>query len=342
MKRGEYARAIRPLLPKAAFAPSPWKMWVVCIHLLLFACSTAAFRVTPSLYWPVLSLISGHSLACIAFLAHEVSHDTIIRSRLFLYPAELVLWGLKVIPPTLWRRVHNETHHVHTNTVRDPDRKFLRSEQCQSIFLYSVILYPNRVVRYNVLVFGQFVIYVARQIVAVFYPQGFKPRINPFKPDYATRTRLRICAELVLIIVLQGLVYLAAGSSLLAYAFAAPAALLVTSAIVMGYVFTNHFLNVIDEGDDPLRSTTSVAVPSLFNKLHANFSYHTEHHLFPRMNSDFYPVVSEMLQSRFPDAYNKMDIGEAWRLLWASDLFASPVPPGVQGGSRPYERRSKV
>jgi fatty acid desaturase len=192
-----------------------------------------------------------------------------------------------------------------------------------------MILYPNRVARYNVLVFG----YVARQIVAVFYPQGFKPRIIPFKPDYATRTRLRICAELVLIIVLQGLVYLAAGSSLLAYAFAGPAALLVTSAIVMSYVFPNHFLNLIDEGDDPLRS--SVAVPSLFNKLHANFSYHTEHHLFPRMNSDFYPVVGEMLQSQFPGAYNKMDIGEAWRLLWASDLFASPVPPRVQGTAVP-------
>ena len=68
----------------------------------------------------------------------------------------------------------------------------------------------------------------------------------------------------------------------------------------MMYVFTNHFLNPIDE-TDPLTATTSVIVPRWLDLLHCHFSFHTEHHLLPRMNSRYYPHLSNLLSTLYPD-----------------------------------------
>ena len=55
--------------------------------------------------------------------------------------------------------------------------------------------------------------------------------------------------------------------------------------------------------------------------LHDNFSYHTEHHVFPSMNPKFYPEVSRLLQEHFPERYNRIPLREAWRRLWLRDEF---------------------
>ena len=67
--------------------------------------------------------------------------------------------------------------------------------------------------------------------------------------------------------------------------------------------------------NDPLINSISLRVPKIFDVLHFNFSYHTEHHIFPGLNSDYYPKVQELLKSHYPDRYNLLDAGEAWRLL---------------------------
>jgi fatty acid desaturase len=69
------------------------------------------------------------------------------------------------------------------------------------------------------------------------------------------------------------------------------------------HFFTNHFIKPLREGNDPLVASTSVLVPDLFNRLHFNFSYHTEHHVFPNINSDYYPLVSELLKERYSDRH---------------------------------------
>jgi fatty acid desaturase len=49
---------------------------------------------------------------------------------------------------------------------------------------------------------------------------------------------------------------------------------------IMSYLYTEHMLCPMSETDDCLVTTLSVRVPRIFDYLHVNFSYHTEHHNF--------------------------------------------------------------
>src|SRR5262249_18845114 len=91
---------------------------------------------------------------------------------------------------------------------------------------------------------------------------------------------------------------------------------MITSAVVSWYFFTNHGLKPLDNDDDILAATTTVTVPEWCNKLHSNFSYHTEHHLFPNMNPVYSPIVSDVFRSHSPKQYHCIPIWEAWRGLW--------------------------
>jgi fatty acid desaturase len=73
------------------------------------------------------------------------------------------------------------------------------------------------------------------------------------------------------------------------------------------------------EKNDPLINSVSLRVPKIFDVLHHNFSYHTEHHVFPGMNSDYYPVLQELLKSKYPDRFNLIEAGTAWRMLLDSN-----------------------
>ena len=67
--------------------------------------------------------------------------------------------------------------------------------------------------------------------------------------------------------------------------------------------------------NDPLINSVSLRVPKLFDLLHLNFSYHTEHHIFPAMNSDYYPVLQELLKTHYPERFNLVNGEQAWHLL---------------------------
>jgi fatty acid desaturase len=92
----------------------------------------------------------------------------------------------------------------------------------------------------------------------------------------------------------------------------------------MAYVFTNHFLDPLNETGDAVASTTSVVVPSWLDALHFHISYHVEHHLFPSMDSRYYPQVSGLLQRHFAGDYKRLPIGEAWQRLWNHEPWKSP------------------
>jgi fatty acid desaturase len=203
---------------------------------------------------------------------------------------EVISWGVNLIPATLWDRVHNHTHHTQTNTAKDPDRLYFTSEKTTATNLYTKIFYPNkRFMKWNPIVALHFIPYIFRNIVSTFYSSRLKPSVVPFKPKYSVRQKANIIMELVVIILFQIGIFNAVGRNLVAYLFASPICYLFTSAIFNTYIFTNHFLNPVTEHSDPLLGTTTVEVPTLINKLHFNFAYHTEHHLFPSMNSKFYP-----------------------------------------------------
>ena len=106
----------------------------------------------------------------------------------------------------------------------------------------------------------------------------------------------------------------------------------------MAYVFTNHFLNPISHEHDPLSGTTSVRVPRFFDRLHSHFSFHTEHHLFPALNSDYYPLVSDALKTEAPHAYRQIEFSEAWRQLWRQPRFRAVAGTRDSNPSAPRRR----
>ena len=83
----------------------------------------------------------------------------------------------------------------------------------------------------------------------------------------------------------------------------------------IGYIYTNHLLGPLTEINDPLANSLSLRLPKILDLLHLNFSYHTEHHIFPGLNSSYYPHVRRLLQEHYPERYQLLHGAEAWRLL---------------------------
>jgi fatty acid desaturase len=327
LTRAQYAAVVRPLLPSEAFVPSREKLWQIGLHLAIIELCIWGISVFPYIAARfVLSAVIGHSLTCLVFLAHELSHGGIMRRSRLRYPLEVFLWGLNLIPATMWRKLHNENHHVHANTLNDPDRYF---RQCEFDApggrlrrWYARWFMPHRLTsRWNLGVGFHFVTYVFRHLATVFYPGDRRPAIVTFKPDYRPAERRRIVLELVCIAGLQFLIYVAVGRSIMAWMWAGPIALLFTSTFAMSYIWTNHYSRGFHEWHDPLAGSTSIEVPRIFDSLHSNFSYHTEHHLFPGMSSKYYPLVGRLLRQQFPDRYQRITYRQAWRQLWTGEPF---------------------
>lgn len=328
LSHSDYIRVIRSELPKEAFSPAPAKLFRMSGYLALVVSGYLALRFTDSLAWrALLSLFIGHTFACLAFLTHELAHGVIVRPRLPRYVLEYFFWGLLLIPATVWRRVHNHTHHAHASTPQDPDRAFLRSEESRLTRWYTRIFYPNhRGPRWNPLVAFHLIPYVARNVIAAFFPPDTRLPFVPAVPHYSARQRLAVITEILGICALQAGVFALVGGDWTVYLWASPIAYLFTSAVTMAYIFTNHFLNPLSEASDPVLGTTSVIVPRVLDGLHEHFSLHTEHHLFPTMNSDYYPLVATALEKHFPERYNRIGLVAAWKRLWHGEEFLPHTP----------------
>jgi fatty acid desaturase len=81
------------------------------------------------------------------------------------------------------------------------------------------------------------------------------------------------------------------------------------------YIYTNHMLCPMTSVNDVLINSLSIRVPKLFDLLHLNFSYHTEHHIFPGINSDYAPMVQALLQTHYPEKFNLLNAGKVWELM---------------------------
>jgi hypothetical protein len=75
-------------------------------------------------------------------------------------------------------------------------------------------------------------------------------------------------------------------------------------------------LNPHTEINDPLANSLSVTVPRWVDVLHFNFSYHTEHHLYPGMSAKWAPLVKAELKKQFPDQYHELPMWKAMLFIW--------------------------
>jgi fatty acid desaturase len=334
-----YAAALRPLIPVEAFRRRPQRLLYALVHVGCVAlCCLASKHLNQWFWYLMLCVVAGHSLACLAFFSHELSHNAVMKRSVLRRLLEILLWGYNFIPATLWDEVHNRAHHLHVNTPRDPDRRFTLDQKTALTTVYSNLLYPSRqTLPWNPLVFVQFLGYISRNIISAL--SGGEWGMLPAAPSYTHRQRWMIVFELLAIFGIQFSIFCLCGFNLIRYLFLGPGSLMVASAVVMAYVFTNHFLNPLHDENDPVASSTSVVVPKLVDWLHCHFSYHTEHHLFPAMDSRFYPIVSRELSRLYPEDYNRISFRAAWRQLWMSHAFDNEkvtIGDGVKKDDRPH------
>ncbi|MDJ0703396.1 MAG: fatty acid desaturase [Leptolyngbyaceae cyanobacterium MO_188.B28] len=324
MSQGMYVKKLRPFLPTEAFAPDPSKLVILLINLAILMLGwgiAAQLRHWPLtllwLYVP-LAIVMGNSVIVLLFSSHDLMHGSVIRNpRLTRF---LSLLGLSMLwmPPTLWKAVHNRVHHSTTNDLGDPDRNFLHQQPktwgkwIQDLFVPSAEVNPLGLTIGMATAWG---VYSFRNLTSVLLFNSESVDYVPAAFTVSAKARWAIAREFVVIFLIHLSICAFLQFDLLKLALGYFLPIGIGYSGLIFYIYTNHLLCPMTSVNDPLINSVSIRVHPLLDQLHLNFSYHTEHHIFPGMNSDYYPMVQELLKTHYPNRFNLLGAGEAFRLL---------------------------
>lgn len=322
--QAEYAKKLRPLLPAEAFLPDLSKIWLLLINVAILLLGWGIARHLDRWSWYLLwlylplALIMGNSIAFLAFSTHDLLHNSIIRNswlkQILSMPGCAILWS----PPTYWKAVHNREHHNKTNSLHDPDRNYLYEQPNRWTKWVQNLIAPSSEVNLLAFTIGlphAWGFYTFRNLISVLLFNNGLTEYAPAAFKVSPKERRAIALEFLLIIGVH--------LGILAYLGFHPVKLLLGYFLpiwigysgTIAYIYTHHILCRMTPVNDPLINSISIRLPKLFDVLHLNFSYHTEHHIFPGMNSDYYPLVQELLQAQYPDRLNLLSAAEVWRLM---------------------------
>lgn len=303
---GWYAQRVAPHLPKEAFKPVPQRLWGGLVYLLLAGGSIAAVGML-SLPWYgyfALSLVIGMAFSGLGFLGHELLHGTVVKTAWLRDLLGAIAFAQFNLGPKLWRKWHNMEHHAHTQDEdTDPDAWATMEEMWKRPVMRSVYRLPFWV--RSLANFTSFTLFFSIHSLLM-----FKRYIGEFK----AKDRKAVWFQLVwpMVMWLSLLAWMGPYKWLFAYVLP----LLMANFMVIGYISTNHQLNPLTDVNDPLANSLTVTVPRWVDVLHYNFSYHTEHHLFPGMNPKWGPLVKAEIKRQWPDLYHEMPFTQALATLW--------------------------
>ncbi|MGB5593216.1 MAG: fatty acid desaturase [Crocosphaera sp.] len=322
--QAEYAKKLRPLVPPEAFLPDINKLWILLINLAILILGWGIADYLDQWKWYFLwlylplSLIMGNSVIVLLFSTHDLLHSNTIKKPLLRRIISLLSLAILWMPPTLWKAVHNRQHHSTTNSLADPDRNYLFEQPknwgkwIQNLFVPSAEVHPIWLVIGNAHAWG---VHTFRNLTSVLLFNNGLTDYPPASFQVSGKERKAIAVELVVIIALHlsVLIYLDFNPIKLLFGYFLPIWIGYTG--VMFYIYTNHMLCPMTTVNDPLINSISLRVPKIFDLLHLNFSYHTEHHIFPGLNSDYYPVVQDLLITHYQDRFNLVEAKQAWSLM---------------------------
>ena len=319
----DYVKVLRPLLPPQAFAPNFSKLIILGINVLILLLGWAIARQLNlwSFYWLwlylPLTLIMGNSVVVLLFACHDMMHGSVIKNPRLADFVALIGLSLLWMPPTLWKAVHNHKHHTQTNSLQDPDRSYLAQQNNTWGKWIQNLVIPSAEVNGLFLAFGMLTAWgthTFRHLTSILLFNRNDVDYVPAAVVVSSTKRRLIATETVWIaaIHLSILLYIHNPIGIL-LGYLLPIS--IGYAGVMFYVYTNHFLCPMTEVNDPLLNSVSLRMPKIFDTLHFNFSYHTEHHLFPGLNSDYYPEIQALLQTHYSAQFNLIPAGKAWQLL---------------------------
>jgi fatty acid desaturase len=305
-----YAREVRPHLPGEIFRPAPRRLVWLPVHLAVVACAAAVVVLASPPWYVALAcaIAAGHSWGCLGFLAHETLHHAVVRNRTLERLVGYAGFGIYGLSPTLWVAWHNQAHHGNTGKpVADPDGfGTLRFwEKSRVVRVLESFAPGSRRLRSALFLFVWFSVHSL--LVLVFHSER-----NGY---YARISRRTVYAESAGMLVFWASVLTLVGPWCFLFVYVVP--VLVANAIVMSYIATNHFLNPLTETNDPLANTLSVTGPRWLERLHLQFGYHVEHHLFPTVSGRHAPRVRDVLRRLYGDRYLTLPHARALRLLYA-------------------------
>ena len=324
MTQGDYAKKLRPLVPAEAFLPDFNSVWILLINLMIlvvgWAIASYLDQWNPYYLWlfiPI-AIVMGNSIAVLGFSAHGLMHNSVIKKPWLRQLLSLLGFAMIWMTPTLWKAVHNREHHHKTNSEQDPDRSYTFKQVnswgkwLQNSFVPSSEVNPILLAISMGYAWGTYVFrYIT--LILLFNDNNVKYPVAAF--SVSTKDRLIIAGELLMIIAIHCLILASLEFSLIKILIAYFLPIWIGSAINISYIYTNHMLCPMTETNDTLVNSLSIRVPKILDALHINFSYHTEHHIFPSLNPDYYPMVQELLLTHYPDKFNLVSASKAWRLM---------------------------
>lgn len=324
ISQAEYAKKLRLLLPAEAFLPNYSSVWLLLINAAILVLGLGIARDLDQWSWRWLwlylpfSLVMGNSIIVLLFSTHDLLHSKAIKHSSIRKVVSLVGLTMLWAPPTFWKAVHNREHHSKTNSSHDPDRNYLYEQPNNWGKWIQNLFVPSAEVHLFWLVVGMgnaWGMHMFRNLSSVLLFNNGLTSYPPAAFKVSSKERKAIAFEFLVILAihLSILVYLGFHPIKLILGYFLP--IWIGYAGIMFYVYTNHMLCRMTDMNDPLINSVSIQVPKLFNLLHLNFSYHTEHHIFPGINSNYYPQVQALLQAHFGDRFNLLDAATAWRLL---------------------------
>jgi fatty acid desaturase len=305
-----YAREVRPYLPAEVFRPVPSRLVWLPVHLAVIVAAAAVVVLAGPPWWGALAcaIVAGHSWGCLGFLAHETMHHAVTRNRTVEKLVGYAGFGIYGLSPTLWVAWHNQAHHGNTGKpVADPDgfgtlRFWEKSRIVRALESFAP---GSRRKRSALFLFMWFSVHSL--LVLVFHSER-----NGY---YARVSRRTVYLESAAMLIFWSAVFALVGPWCFLFVYVVP--VLVANAIVMSYIATNHFLNPLTEANDPLANTLSVTAPRWLERLHLQFGYHVEHHVFPTVSGRHAPVVRDALRTLYGERYLTMPHARALHLLYA-------------------------
>lgn len=295
MTEAELRAAMRNALPEQAFQRRPWRAAYALAHMGLILLGSLLIVLSPmhGALALAVALAVGNSYASLMFFGHELAHGSILRSRrgqdFFLYCAGLIF----CISPTLWRVWHQVAHHGHPNVPgRDPDNfGNMAGYQKAGGARWFLKLAP-----------GSGSLWSAPYLFVFFTLQAQNVLWRKSKDrQFPTILRTRALVETFLMIGFWIALAWTLGARDALFVVVVP--MIVANFILLSYIMTNHMLRPAGPGRDVLDVTMSVNTWKWLDRLHFNFSHHVEHHLFPTMGSENYPLVRRWLLENVPDRY---------------------------------------
>ena len=290
------------------------------VHFFIFI-STMVFVMRsdfhPAFYF--LAIITGNSMLVLSFAAHEISHGG--RSSILTH----IGWIGGVFTTSTNQAVaHNRIHHVHTNKLRDPDRRVLQKEVAHvgkwaKIFSYLV---PSHHYPKMTSIYGYaFLIFSYHN--NIFWQTIFNSK-EIYDLRLSTKEKIRSGIEYFSNLFVYGVFWSLSDFSFEGFIYIGLSYFVV--AWLSGfYIITNH-LNCglleedMDTFENTLKTTVSLKVPKWIDFMHLHFSHHVEHHLFPGASHKLFPELRVLLLKECKD-YKLLSWPSAIKLILERPIF---------------------